>query len=264
MSVISNVWDVTANTGGQLLRNAGPIVAAIAISKLLLDLWRKTLGRRRRWVRLYRRLSLGLQLDYAVELFGKAAYKASARDGEGNEVTEYVWPLATDAYLQAIVGDDSIIKRYSLTTTSRWFRPRFKMGSPGNSATFEVKLGKTSFSSLPGEPSDVYLARGASFYEYGENRYLGRPGKYADWICSYTQMGVGRLKPIPINVPADDSVSRLPGNWYVNLSDADKKTVESARAGSVVNTITVSKLPHTNPGVLSFGPRFEEVELRAH
>ena len=263
MSALSVAWDATVNTVGPVLKSTGSIVAAIAISKFLLDLWRRTLGRRRRWLRLYRRLSLGLQLDYVVELFGKAAYKSPARDGEGNFLTEYVWPLSTDGYLQVIVGDDSVIRRYSLTTASRWFRPRLRMGISGNSGTFNVRLGKSAFSSLPRQASDVYLSRGASFYECGENRYLGRPGKYADWICSHVQMGIGKLQAIPYNLPADDFANRLPGDWYETLAESDQKIVNDSRKASVINTVTVSKLPHTNPGTLSFGPRVEDIELRA-
>jgi hypothetical protein len=255
------IWDQTVNLGGPLVKNAGAIAAAIGICKLLLDLWRRTLGRRRRWIRLYRQLSLGLQLDYAFELFGKAAYKREVRDGDDNAVTEYVWPLAEDGYLQTIISEDFTIIRYSLTTRTKRFHPRLKMGCDGNSGIFFVKLGRTTFAEIPGEPTDIYLARGASFSEYGENRYLGRPGKFADWICSHNQMGAGKLEAIPLNIPIDDSAERLSPDWYDKLSEADRSQVHSFRANTTVNTVTVSRLPHTNPGKLSFGPRSEGVDL---
>ncbi|WP_329067737.1 ETEC_3214 domain-containing protein [Amycolatopsis sp. NBC_01480] len=257
------IWRHATDVAVPILKNTGSLVAALAIGKLLLDLWRGTFGRRRRWLKLYRQLSLGLQVDYLFELFGKAAYKRVVTVSPGEDTIEYVWPLSTDGYLQAIISSDETVVRYSLTSCSRRFKPKLQMGGPkGTSSTFKVKLGSTRFADLPGEISDVYLVRGASYYEYGENRYVGRPGKYAHWICSYNVMGTGHLEAISIEIPVETDSMRLPPSWYEGLSEADQENVRQSRAKTVVNTVTISDSNGIGPDGGNFGPRYELVERR--
>ncbi|TVT17784.1 hypothetical protein LWP59_34575 [Amycolatopsis acidiphila] len=259
---IPAIWDATVNAGGPMLKNAGSVVAALAISKTVLEAWRKSFGRRRRWIKLYGQLSLGLQIKHAFELFGTAAYKNTFSDEAQEEFTEYVWPLAGDGYVQILVGKDESIRRYSLTACSKRFKPRFFLGFVGSSSAFPVKLGKTTFSGLPDQPSEIYLTRGASFYEYGENRSFGRPGKYMDWICSHSMMGIGRLTAIPINIPADDEAQKLHLDWEATLSEEQKRIVHDARRQTAINTITVSDLTRARLNGHGFGPRMEAVERR--
>ncbi len=270
------LWQQTSDAVLPVLKNTGGVAAAIALCKLVLDWWRRTFGRRRHWLRSFRQLALRVQLDYVEELFGKAAYKrviktdVSGDQADADEVetvTEYVWPLATHGYLQVIADSDEIVIRYSLTTASRLFRPKVRLGQPGwNSSGLSVRLGRTRFASLPSENLERYdLDRGASHYEYSEVRYYGRPAGYAYWTASHNQAGIGKMTDIPFDVPSPSGTGSY-GNsgWLAELTGEQHQKVRYAQAKTTINTVTVALngVVYPESQLLSLGPRTDIINVR--
>ncbi len=93
------------------------ILAAVGVGKLVLDWWRQGPGRRRRWLRLFGWIALGVRSAYLVSMFGEPAYQQSyegSRLAVGSDTpgtdepatfTERIWLLAEDGYLQVLADD---------------------------------------------------------------------------------------------------------------------------------------------------------------
>jgi hypothetical protein len=274
---MSAVFQAVLGIAGWLVTRAGAILAAVGIGKLLLDWWRRGPGRRRRWLRLFGRIALGVRGAYVINMFGEPAYQQSYggsrlavdSDTPGAEesatFTERVWLLAEDGYLQVLTDDQDNVVRYSLTTQTRKFRPKIPMGGVGGSPPeFEVVLGVTRFSELPWPPQRLYIGySGATTpYEYRQSYYYGRPGGYADWVCTYNASGFGSCQSVPREIGALPW-NRLGGasEWVHQLSDEERGQLDQGRMATAVNTVTIEKFPSDRSETSSYGANRELVRL---
>ncbi|WP_327696287.1 ETEC_3214 domain-containing protein [Streptomyces sp. NBC_00459] len=129
----------------------GGVVAALTLFGTVTKWWKQGPGRRRTWTKSFRKLAPGVRPAYVEALFGEPAFESkvpvlSITPGQGSRLalTERVWLLAADGYLTTW-GSESDVLAYSLTTTSRRFKPKVRIGSSpySNGAAFSVQLGRT-------------------------------------------------------------------------------------------------------------------------
>jgi hypothetical protein len=277
LTLMSAVVEVVLSAAGRLVTSAGPVVAVVTVGKLVLDWWRRGPGRRRRWLRLFGRIALGVRGGYVIGMFGEPAYQQSyegsrlAVDSDTSGIeepatfTERVWLLAEDGYLQVLTDDQDNVVRYSLTTQSRKFRPKVPMGGAGGSPPeFAVVLGVTRFSELPWPSERLYIGySGATTpYEYRQSYYYGRSGGYADWVCTYNASGFGSCQPIPREVRA------LPWNhsegvseWLHQLSDEERDQLDKGQMTTAVNTVSIENFLSDRSEASSYGANRELVRL---
>jgi hypothetical protein len=271
---IRNLWHVVA----LLLAEAGSLVAALAIAKVLLDGWRRGPGRRRRWGSLFAQMALQVRADYVIGMFGEPAYMhcregrrlcisgdASSPEYEAAKFTERTWLLAEDGYVQVLTDDLDNVVRYSLTTRSRSFRPRIPVGAvSGNVPRFSVELGRTLFSEIPGDADRVYRGPYGSTapYEYRQSYYYGRPGGYADWTCTYNAASLPPCDHLPTTIPLPPWERALSARgWLAGLDDDQRDSLNRSRAATVVNTITIEHAESDRSGKTHYGPDRELVRL---
>lgn len=274
---MSAVVEVVLSAAGWLVTRASAILAAVGVGKLVLDWWRRAPGRRRRWLRLFGQMALGVRGAYVVGMFGEPAYQQSYQgsrlavdsDTSGTEesaaFTERVWLLAEDGYLQVLTDDQDNVVRYSLTTQTRKFRPKIPMGGAGGSPSeFEVALGATQFSEIPWPPHRLYIGySGATTpYEYRQSYYYGRSGGYADWVCTYNASGFGSCQP------ASREIGALPWNqwggvreWWHQLSDEERDQLDNCRTATAVNTVSMEHFLADRSERCSYGANRELVRL---
>jgi hypothetical protein len=209
-------------------------------------------------MRKYRMLAPNVRVEYVSDLLGQPAFqktyvrerpstgeRAPPGSTEPAQFVERVWKLADDGYLQVVSDPEGSVLRYSLTSTSWWFRPRIPMGStPGGEPEFVVKLGVTRFSQLPGLEGGceaVYRLLGARRYEYRELYYYGNPGGYATWACSFNDAGRGPVFALPNEIPDPPwGQFGFVEEWVTQLSQQQRQVLHAARRGTAVNTVTVT------------------------
>ncbi|MGW6898842.1 ETEC_3214 domain-containing protein [Streptomyces sp. NPDC054919] len=96
------------------------------------------------------------------------------------------WPLGTLGYLVTWCNDHDEVLMYSLTTNSRFFRPRVAVGP------HRITLGRTPVASLPAtSPDDIgpWIELGARRFSYAEQHYFGNPGGYLQWAVGISDAG---------------------------------------------------------------------------
>ncbi|MFJ7990344.1 ETEC_3214 domain-containing protein [Streptomyces sp. NPDC096351] len=207
-STTLNVWTLAAT-----------IVASVALIKLVVEAWRKTLGSRRHVISRIRKVATRVSPDYIEELFGEPTwvseetvhrYQAEnpvpAEELEV-ELTKRTWQLGRFGYLTTW-STSSTVEFYGLTTTSFWFRPRLKVG------TTLVKLGKSRISTLS-DPDHVWPWVGARRFTYIESYFFGNPGGYRTWYVGVNDIGYYPMAPVgweeksPAERQAFRSVARI-------------------------------------------------------
>jgi hypothetical protein len=112
----------------------GGVVAALTLIGTVTGWWKNGLGRRRTWTKNFNQLAPGVRPAYVEALFGEPAFELavpvlSITPGMGSRLglTERVWPLATEGYLTTWSGESDVVA-YSLTTTSKRFKPKIRIG----------------------------------------------------------------------------------------------------------------------------------------
>jgi hypothetical protein len=202
-------------------------VDVVLLVPLLLALWgafnlmrsalRRTVWHRRdRYGRL-RRLGTNAQLSFFTSVLGDPPAMRRTVD---EQVTKYddqghpyrvpkQWIEAVyidrDFYVHVIADTDETVHGYSVTTRSRWFRPKFR--PPGGYGVERkwvprrwerfrwgyrpdnaIKLGRSRFADL-GRPQRVASWLGAHNAHYFEDYYLGNPGYYQTFVYSINDAG---------------------------------------------------------------------------
>ncbi|MFF3265291.1 ETEC_3214 domain-containing protein [Streptomyces sp. NPDC002932] len=167
--------------------------------------WRATLGKRRHLVKAYRRVAPFVRHDYVRNLFGEPAWEhkqkvqkhhADKRDKvvrRDVELTVRTWPLGALGYLVTWCNDGDEVLMYSLTTTSRLFRPHVAIGDR------RITLGRTPLAALPDpdpEGFGPWHGLGARRFSYAEHHYFGNPGGYRDWVVGVSDSGSPALAPV--------------------------------------------------------------------
>lgn len=143
------------------LRFAPLVVASAGLFVLIRSSWRAGIGRGRYLAVNLRRLAPLVRPEYVSGLFGEHAWQETVTirvltaDGElpagpaelPGTLTRRTWALGKMGYLTTWSTDDSVWM-YSVTTRSRWFRPRIDIGPPGFPKARTIRLGSSRIAAL--------------------------------------------------------------------------------------------------------------------
>ncbi|MGW1942377.1 ETEC_3214 domain-containing protein [Streptomyces goshikiensis] len=189
-----NVWTLAA-----------VLTALYTLLGLVAGWWRARLGKPRQLAKAYRRMAPRVRHDYVKSLFGEPAWEHEQEvkkygAGEHDEVilktvglTVRTWPLGTLGYLATWCDEHDSVLMYSLTTRSRFFRPRVAIGP------HRVTLGRTRLASLPAPHPDAegpWAALGARRFSYAEQHYFGNLGGYLHWAAGVSDAGSPLFPPV--------------------------------------------------------------------
>lgn len=169
---------------------AGGVLTAAAFAALFRTWFARTLGRRWDRKRRLSKLAPLVQVRYFASILGEPAIKRAAVD-----FVEYVFvdPLF---YVHAIADEeDDAVREYSVTTRSRWFRPKVKWWTGHRYKT--IRLGKTSFSAFDEEPTRISPQVGARRFGYAETYYFGNPGMYQTYMLALNDAGPIKFDDLP-------------------------------------------------------------------
>ncbi|MDI5964348.1 hypothetical protein POF50_006485 [Streptomyces sp. SL13] len=145
------------------------VLASAGLFVLIRSSWRAGVGRGRYLAVNLRRLAPFVRPEYVTGLFGEHAWQETVpvrlvAEG-GSEVftgpyeaagslIRRTWALGRMGYLTTWSTDDSVWM-YSVTTRSRWFRPRLDIGPAGFPRARSIRLGSTRIGSFE-VPQDGY------------------------------------------------------------------------------------------------------------
>ena len=187
----------------------GALASVWAVGGVGLLLWRRTLGRRRRFTRALRRLGTNAQFDYfASQLESPPAIREAHP-----EFARLVW-VDRDFVVCAIVNPHGAVDGYSISSRRPRFRPSFSLPASGlrerrwigrvldhlpdryRSLFFRfhyppgrIRLCASRFSSVSDEPIHVAAWVGARSFQYEETHYYGNPGNYLNFVFASTDVG---------------------------------------------------------------------------
>jgi hypothetical protein len=250
-------WLNSAADGFKLIP---PIVASITLFAIGRGWWLRTLGRRKAWEKNFRKLAPGVLDDYVKDLFSQPAFAYPVKaqgtvagplgslssDKSTVELTVRVWLLARNGFLMTwSVKEHEVILAYSLTTISRWFHPRIRIGLPGSSIEHHISLGRTRFSHLP-DPDWYYGWRGARRYGYMESHYFGDLGGGQTWYCGLNQLGYRDLRELPFNVEGEGR----PGEELARF-----------RSHARIDSVIIAHFGDLQLPLRSTGPELTQVQL---
>jgi hypothetical protein len=191
------------------------IVGAVALLRLVRNIYIRTLGRR--WDRYERlgRLATNAQVSFFSSVLTeppgiRRSHAASVMHiGGGGEPVqvpktwvEYVW-IDRSYYVHAVADEDETVHAYSVTTRQRRFHPKFReYGAVPLSYRFlallglremvepppVVRLGKTRFAALS-RPQVAASWMWLHNWHYYEAHWGGNPGKYQWFVYSVNDAG---------------------------------------------------------------------------
>jgi hypothetical protein len=249
---------LSIDTAGDVFKIFGGVSGAIVASNAVGAWWRSGPGRRRSWIRNYRRLAPHVRPAYIEQLFGQPTFaseitgrQAVSADEEGVTwedvpITVRVWRLARDGYLMTWSRNDEIVG-YSLTTASRRFHPRIRIGSPVGKPHYDIRLGRTRFARLPDQPEGYVSWVGARRFSYVEWHYFGNPGGYLTWFCGVSDAGYQKHFGVPFSATTDDQPQR--------------QRQQEFREAASVNSVLIASLGALDLQLETTGPDLDQVRL---
>ncbi|MFE5891799.1 ETEC_3214 domain-containing protein [Streptomyces sp. NPDC056462] len=266
MDVLSTLADVGKIMGG--------VVAALTLIGTVTEWWKKGPGRRRTWTKNFKRLAPGVRPAYVEALFGEPAFELtvpvlSLTPGQGSRlsVTEQVWPLATEGYLTTW-GSESAVVAYSLTTTSKRFKPKIRIGSSwySNGPAMNVRLGRTRLAQVSNaldlpHPEEIASWKGARRHEYYETYYFGNPGHYMTWMCGVSGTGYRAGEAGAMERLGPENSAFLRGDLIETLPTEQQQELDTYRTRAIVNSLMVQGMERLNiyPEVPRSGPDYDVV-----
>ncbi|MFF1651956.1 ETEC_3214 domain-containing protein [Streptomyces sp. NPDC058255] len=252
----------------------GGVVAALTLIGTVTGWWKKGPGRRRTWTKNFKQLAPGVRPAYVEALFGEPAFELavpvlSITPGTGSRLglTERVWPLATEGYLTTWSGESDVVA-YSLTTTSKRFKPRIRIGSSWYSTgpALNVRLGRTRLTQVSAaldlpHPEEIASWKGARRHEYYETYYFGNPGHYMTWACGVSGTGYRAGEAGAMERLGPENSAFLRGDLIEKLPADQRLALDVYRAHAVVNSLMVQGVERVSicPEVPRSGPDHDVV-----
>lgn len=247
-------------TVGEVTKTFGAVTASLAVSKATVAGWKAGPGKRRAWIRGYRKLAPSVRPVYVEQMFGQATFSrdipnrnlipdeelSPGSQDENKLVTAKVWMLGKDGYLTTWESGDAVIA-YSLTA-ARWrFCPKIRVGPDVYGR--KIRLGWTRFSVLE-EPNAWRSFCGAHNFGYIEEHYFGNPGEYQTWMCGVSDVGYQRNFARPLNAKQQQHQEpNATGN-----EDNIKDRWLSFRSGASINSILIAGGAEINIQFPTAGP----------
>lgn len=249
-------WLSTLAEMGKIM---GGVVAALTLMGTVTKWWKKGPGRRRTWTKNFKQLAPCVRPAYVEALFGEPAFELwvpvlSITPDKGSRpgLTERVWPLATEGYLTTWSGESDVVA-YSLTTTSKRFKPKIRIGSSwySNGPALNVRLGRTRLAQvsdaldLP-HPQEIASWKGARRHEYYETYYFGNPGHYMTWMCGVSGTGHRAGEAGAMERFGPENSAFLRGELIESLPADQRQALDAYRARAVVNSLMVQGVERLN------------------
>ncbi|MFD4314970.1 ETEC_3214 domain-containing protein [Streptomyces sp. NPDC058548] len=266
--LLGNEWLGPLGDIGKIM---GGVVAGMAILKGVTAWWQKGPGRRRVWAKNFRLLGPGVRPAYVESLFGEPAFEfevgAEHLDGVDREPpTERVWMLGEDGYLVTWSSDLRVLA-YSITTRSKGFTPKLRIGSGwgSNGVSATVKLGRTVLKDVGAkaewEPEQVASWVGARRTDYYETYYAGNLGNYTTWACGVSQAGYGRATAGAVERLGPDNSAFISWSDRTQLELEQRGTLDRFRSRATVNSLMVIAMgaPRLLPDMPRSGPDLDIV-----
>jgi hypothetical protein len=258
------------------------LLALLSLWAAIKEGWRRTLGRRGDLYRRLARLGVGGQLSFFEAVIGeppaiKSTVGGTTLEEEGESVVErpkdFTQSFFVDRhfYLQTISDESETVQAFSVTTRHRRFTPTFTgLPKPGLSSRvwlwmryreragyfFKVKLGRTTFSEIEGEPLFIRAWTAVRAAAYCEAHGGGNPSYYQTFVLtSSTAAGVA-----PGGPPLDLANALGHGDWSPggdSEAPAEFKEIpgiEEFRREAVITTYSVLAMAPDMYPETSFGP----------
>lgn len=280
-SVVASTTDLATVIGG--------VGAALVIAGAARELLRRTVARRRLRYRALRRLGTGAQLDFFTSTLGEPPtikrrreismknYSDEPPSVEDVEFTECFF-VESDHVVQALVDAEGTVLAFSVSATSRRFRPTLHAPRtwPIRRRLFlrlrhrwrpliAVTLHRTKFDrAVPSErdnaPDERYARvrawMGARAWSYSEAHSFGNPGFYGDYILTSSSAAPARR----IDYEALMAVSTGFDESFDDGTHSVSPLGRRFRRRSVVTTWTVLSFPMTlDDYSVGFGPHEDEI-----
>lgn len=229
------------------LRFVPLIVASAGLFVLIRTSWRAGIGRGRYLAVNLRRLAPFVRPQYVAGLFGEHAWQETvpvrlmAADGQEVPLGRYevpgtlirrTWALGKMGYLTTWSTEDAVWM-YSVTTRSRWFRPRIDIGPPGFPRARTIRLGASRISSL--EPPREGYGFGEVVREDRSAATAPDDFAYAELHEFHFQSGIDLAYAVGVSTsgfPVQRQLLRL-------LRDRDERAWADYRAVAVINSVLV-------------------------
>jgi hypothetical protein len=186
---------------------------------------RRILFHKRLWLKKIAQLAPGTTLSFFNSLLGSAVFVRTNKETKSHIFINRFF------YIEAVTDLADTIQMFSVTTRSRRFNPKLKLGPySADNKYVVVRLGKTKFNEVDGlgHQGTVRSGMGARRISYAEEYYFGNPGLYQHYALSANDAGY---------VVYDSNLSY--GILNEHIENTSDRRLESFRAAMVVNTYTI-------------------------
>jgi TIR domain len=173
-----------------------------------------------------------------------------------DELRKFVEYVFVDEYfyLDAIADDEGKVLYFALTIRDKTFNPIFK------NQVFQVQLGVSKYSDIPGRPHSAQGCFGANWFAYYETKYFGRPGAYQDFGFGFNTAG---YYDTANGVRAYRGLLSTTHNCHGTLSEQEMESVRELIAVEVFNTYAVSApgVQITDYAYIILGVNYDQVRI---
>ena len=182
-----------------------------------------------------KRLVPGVDFSFYQEIFGKPLFinRKSFFENPNDEKRKFIEYVFVDTYfyLDVIVDPEGKVLYFALTTRDQAFNPVFK------NQAFQVTLGISKYSDIPGEARAAQGCYGANWFAYYETKYFGRQGAYQEFGFGFNTAGYSDTAS---SVRAYHGLLSTTHNCHGTLNKQEMEAVRKFSADEVFNTYAVS------------------------
>lgn len=199
----------------------------------------------------------GVDLSLYQDTFGKPTFinHKSFFMNPNDEMRKFVEYVFVDKYfyLDAIVDAEGKVLYFAVTIRDKSFNPTFK------NQVFQVTLGISKYSDIPGRPRSAQGCYGANWFAYYETKYFGRSGAYEDFGFGLNSAGYSTMS----SPSAYSGLLSTTHNCHGTLSDQEIESVNALSADEIFNTYAVSApfIQITDYAHIILGVNYDQVRI---
>ena len=204
------------------------------------------------------RLVPGVDLSLYQDTFGKPTFinPKSFFINPNDELRKFVEYVFVDDYfyLDAVTDIQGKVLYFAVTIKDKSFNPLFK------NQVFQVTLGRSRYSDIPGEVRSAQGCYGANWFAYFETKYFGRPGAYEDFGFGFNSAGYYDTES---SVRAYKGLLSTAHNCHGTLSNQEIASMKEFSTDEVFNTYAVSApgIRITDYAYLILGVNYDQVRI---
>ena len=199
----------------------------------------------------------GVDVSLYQDTFGKPTFinHKSFFMNPNDEMRKFIEYVFVDEYfyLDAIADADGKVLYFAVTIRDKSFNPTFK------NQVFQVTLGISKYSDIPGRPRSAQGCYGANWFAYYETKYFGRSGAYEDFGFGLNSAGYSTMS----SPRAYSGLLSTTHNCHGTLSDQEIESVKDLSADEVFNTYAVSApvIQITDYAHIILGVNYDQVRI---